>query len=257
MLSNRVIPCLLLRNGGLVKTRKFSNPKYVGDPLNAIKIFNEKEVDELMVLDILASQDKRSPDFELIEKIAGECFMPLCYGGGISCYGDAKKIFSLGVEKICIQSAAIFNPDLIRLITKDFGNQSVVVSVDVKRNWFGTPKLFSSLLRKSLNTPLLNHIQNCIELGAGEILLNSVDKDGMMNGMDNELISEISRKISIPLTAAGGASSLLDLKKAVESGASAVAAGSMFVFHGPHQAVLITYPDYENLESLFEKSYEE
>lgn len=254
MLSNRVIPCLLLKNGGLVKTRGFSSPKYVGDPLNAIKIFNEKEVDELLILDIVASQEKRTPDFELIEKVSGECFMPLCYGGGISSYEDARKIFSLGIEKICIQSAAIFNPDLIRIITNDFGNQSVVVSVDVKRNWFGTPKLFSSLTRQSLNTPLLNHIQKCIDLGAGEILLNSVDKDGMMNGMDFELIKEISTKIGIPLTAVGGASSLLDLKKAIASGASAVAAGSMFVFHGPHQAVLITYPEYEELESLFGKS---
>ena len=250
MLKHRVIPCLLLSNGGLVKTQRFREPKYVGDPINAIRIFNEKEVDELMVLDIGASKAGRDPDFELIEQFAGECFMPLCYGGGIKTLAHAKRLFASGVEKICIQSAAIENPSLVTEIADHFGSQAVVISADVKQGWFGGKKLYSSRLGKMLDLSLEEYIANCVEAGAGEVLLNSVDRDGTMQGMDLELIKGLSSKLSVPLIAVGGAGSLGDMKSAIVAGASAVAAGAFFVFHGPHRAVLITYPQYNELEEL-------
>lgn len=250
MLKQRIIPCLLLSNGGLVKTLRFRDPHYVGDPINAIRIFNEKEVDELMVLDISASKARREPDFALIEQFAGECFMPLCYGGGIKTLAHAKRLFALGVEKICIQSAAIENPALVSEIADHFGSQSVVISADVKQGWFGGKKLYSSLFRKTLDISLEDYIASCVKAGAGEILLNSVDRDGTMQGMDLELIKSLSSKLAVPLIAVGGAGSLGDMKAAIEAGASAVAAGAFFVFHGPHRAVLITYPNYNDLEEL-------
>jgi cyclase len=254
MLQNRVIPCLLLNEGMLIKTRKFSDPKYIGDPINAIRIFNEKEVDELIVLDIYASRNNREPDYGLIEQFASECFMPLCYGGGISSLEQAKKLFALGVEKICIQSAAIRDISLITEIASKYGNQAVVVAVDVKRNLFGQIKLFDSAKRKIVNS--INYesfMQNVIKAGAGEILLNSVDRDGMMEGVDFQMVSDVRKSISVPLIVMGGIGSLEHIRKTVEAGASAVAAGSFFVYHGPHRAVLITYPTFEELSSLFLK----
>jgi len=251
MLKHRIIPLLLLHNGGLVKTLKFSNPKYVGDPINAIRIFNEKEVDELMVLDIGASKDGREPDFELIENIAGECFMPLCYGGGIQSLTQAKRIFNSGVEKVCLQSAALANILFISELADCYGSQSVVISVDVKKGWLGKKNLYSSINGLILDISPIDFIKRSVEAGAGEVLLNSVDQDGTMAGMDLKLIHEASQSISVPLLAAGGAGSLQDIKSAIESGASAVAAGAFFVFHGPHRAVLITYPQYDELEELF------
>lgn len=251
MLTHRVIPCLLLQNGGLVKTKRFAAPKYVGDPINAIRIFNEKEVDELMVLDIAASKDRREPDYALIEQFAGECFMPLCIGGGIRTLEQAKRIFGLGVEKVCVQTAALDNPALITAIAERFGSQAVVVSADVKRNLMRQPRLYSSARGKTLSRPWLDFVRAAVEAGAGEILLNAVDRDGMMQGMDLDLIRAGSAAVSVPLIAAGGASSLADIKAAVDVGASAVSAGAFFVFHGPHRAVLITYPRYAELEALF------
>lgn len=252
MLKHRVIPSLLLAEGGLVKTRRFAEPKYVGDPINAIRIFNEKEVDELIVLDILASKQNREPNYALIEEFAGECFMPLCYGGGIKNFQQAKKIFSLGVEKICLQTSILADKKLITEIAQNFGNQSIVVSVDVKKNWFGTKKLFASACGKTLNTPLQSFLRDVVKAGAGEILLNSVDRDGMMSGMDLDLIESVTGDLPIPIIASGGAGSLQDMKNAIKAGASAVAAGAFFVFHGPHRAVLITYPSYNDLEALEE-----
>jgi len=250
MLKNRIIPCLLLSNGGLVKTMKFRNPKYVGDPINAIRIFNEKEVDELMVLDIGASRSGREPDFDLIEQFAGECFMPLCYGGGIRTLDQARRIFSMGVEKVCLQSAVLNDASLIREIASYYGNQSVVVSADVKQGLFGGRKLYSSRFGKTLGIAIMDYLNQCVESGAGEVLLNSVDRDGTLEGMDLDLIRETASSLSVPLIAVGGAGSLADMKSAIEAGASAVAAGSFFVFHGPHRAVLITYPQYNELEEL-------
>ncbi len=250
MLKNRIIPCLLLSDGGLVKTLRFKEPKYVGDPLNAIRIFNEKEVDELMVLDIGASKTGSDPDFDLVEQIAGECFMPLCYGGGISTFAQARRLFSSGVEKVCLQTAALENLSLITEIAEHYGSQAVIVSADVKKGWFGGKKLFASRTGKMLEAKAADFLEKCIEVGAGEVLLNSVDRDGTMEGMDLELIRETAGRLPVPLIAAGGAGSLADIKSAVEAGASAVAAGAFFVFHGPHRAVLITYPHYSELEEL-------
>ena len=254
MLKHRVIPALLLRNGGLVKTRRFKDPTYVGDPINAIRIFNEKEVDELMVLDIAASRQKREPDYALIEQFAGECFMPLAYGGGVRTVEQAQRIFASGVEKICVQTAALDNLQLVRELADRFGSQSIMVSLDIKRNWLGRAQAFAAARSKRLNTDWLELLRAFVSAGAGEVLLNSVDKDGTLSGPDLDLIRQASETINAPLIAVGGVSSLTDIKSAVQCGASAVAAGAFFVYHGPHRAVLITYPSYGELEQLFAKS---
>jgi cyclase len=254
MLKHRVIPCLLLHNGGLVKTRKFANPKYVGDPINAIRIFNEKEVDELVVLDISASKEKREPNYELIEQLAGECFMPLCYGGGIQTIEQARTLFGLGLEKIAVQSAALENLSLLTKIADQFGSQSVVISVDIKKNWRGMHGLFGAASGKASSRSWQDFIRQAVEAGAGEIMLNAVDRDGLMQGMDIELIKEASSIVPVPLIAVGGVGCLADIKAAVGAGASAVAAGAFFVYQGPHRAVLITYPNYQELENLLKES---
>lgn len=254
MLKHRVIPCLLLRNGGLVKTLKFANAKYVGDPINAIRIFNDKEVDELMVLDITASKERREPNYALIEQFAGECFMPLCYGGGIRTVEQAKRLFSLGVEKVCLQTAALEDTSLITSVSEKFGNQSVVMSVDVKNDWLGRPRLYASATGKILSLSWMDCLQQAVAAGAGEVILNCVNRDGVMNGMDLDLIREASAALSVPLIAVGGVGSLADIKAAVDAGASAVAAGAFFVFQGPHRAVLISYPRYQELEGLLNYS---
>jgi cyclase len=254
MLKHRVIPALLLRNGGLFKTTQFKDPKYVGDPINAIRIFNDKEVDELMVLDITASKEHREPNYALIEEFAGECFMPLAYGGGIRSVAQARRLFSIGVEKICLQTAALENPRLISELTGQFGSQSVIVSVDVKRNWLGKPKLYHSATGKLMSDTWMDKLKELISAGAGEVLLNAVDKDGTLMGPDLSLTQQASAVIDVPLIALGGVSSLADIKACVDAGASAVAAGAFFVFHGPHRAVLITYPKYQELEQFFEGS---
>jgi len=223
MLKHRIIPALLLQNAGLVKTFKFKNPKYVGDPINAIRIFNDKEVDELMVLDILASKEGREPNYNIIERIAGECFMPLCYGGGVRTVEQARRIFSLGV-----------------------------ISVDIKKDWLGRYQLYRADTAKLISTPWQGFIQQAVEYGAGEVLLNAVDRDGTMSGPDLDLIRQCNENLQVPLIAVGGIGSLEDIKLAVSAGASAVAAGAFFVFHGPHRAVLITYPLYQELEGLFD-----
>ncbi|NOQ76555.1 MAG: imidazole glycerol phosphate synthase subunit HisF [Methylococcaceae bacterium] len=250
MLRTRVIPCLLLKDGGLVKGQQFKNHKYVGDPINTIKIFNDKEVDELMVLDISASRNAVAPDYTLLEQFASECFMPLCYGGGIKTLEQAKKIFSLGVEKVCLQSSAIEDLNIIRQISNLFGSQSVVVSIDIKSNFLNQKKLFHATKRKSLKLPWQNFIHDCVSAGAGEVLINSVDHEGSMSGVDLNLIQQVSEMISVPVIATGGVGSLKHIKAASDVGASAVAVGSFFVYHGPHRAVLITFPKYQELENL-------
>jgi cyclase len=251
MLTHRIIPALLLRNDGLVKTLKFKDPKYVGDPINAIHIFNEKEVDELMVLDIMASKERREPNYALIEQFAGECFMPLAYGGGVRTVEQAKQIFSLGVEKLCVQTAALENSRLISELAERFGSQSIMVSVDIKKNWFGKPGLYAAAQDKLGSTPWQDALRALVVAGAGEVLLNAVDKDGTLSGPDLGLIREASSAVDVPLIAVGGISSLKDIKAAVRAGASAVAAGAFFVFHGPHRAVLITYPSSVELTKLW------
>ena len=251
MLSHRVIPCLLLSKGGLVKTLKFAKPKYVGDPINAVKIFNEKEVDELMVIDIDATKEGRGPDFALIEEVAGECFMPLCYGGGIRSAEDAAALFKIGVEKVALQTTALKSPPTIRAIADRAGEQAVVVSIDIKRSWLGKPKLFSASGQDVSGTDWRDAVRAAAAAGAGEILLNAVDRDGTLQGVDRELIAEASALVDVPLVAIGGVGSLADITAATDAGASAVAAGAYFVFQGPHRAVLITYPRYDELQDLW------
>ncbi|WP_339782582.1 AglZ/HisF2 family acetamidino modification protein [uncultured Marinobacter sp.] len=251
MLSHRVIPALLLSQGGLVKTTKFKQPKYVGDPVNAIRIFNEKEVDELVVLDIDASRENREPDYNAIAEFASECFMPLAYGGGIQTVEQARILFSLGIEKVVLQTAILDSSKLISDIANRFGSQSVIASIDIKRDWRGRAKAWSATRRKKLDRPWLDKLHEYVEAGAGEILLNSVDRDGTQEGYDEELISAAAGALPVPVIALGGAGKLEHLVSAVDSGASAVAAGSLFVFQGPHRAVLISYPRYSVLESLF------
>lgn len=249
MLKNRVIPTLLLQGNGLVKTRKFKDPVYIGDPVNAIRIFNEKEVDELMVLDIRASKDARDPNYYLIEKFAGECFMPLTYGGGIKTLEHASRLFSMGVEKISLQTAALDDLSIVSKIADKFGSQSIVVSVDLQKGFFGSPKLRRCATGKIEKIEWHEFCKKAVAAGAGEILLNSVNKDGTLSGPDLSIIAEASRALPVPLIALGGVASLGDIKKCIDAGASAVAAGAFFVFHGPYRTVLITYPSYSDLEN--------
>lgn len=253
MLTHRVIPCLLMSGGGLVKTLKFSKPKYVGDPINAVRIFNEKEADELIVLDIDASKQGRGPDFDVVEQLAGECFMPLCYGGGIRSADDARALFKIGVEKVALQSAALRDPQIIREIADFAGEQAVVVSIDVKRNWLGQPRLFSGA-GIAAEADWRDALRQVVAFGAGEILLNAVDRDGTLGGIDKALVEEASSVVDVPLIAIGGVGSLADIRAATDAGASAVAAGAFFVFQGPHRAVLITYPRYEELSNVWSEA---
>lgn len=249
MLRPRVIPCLLVSDGGLVKTQRFAHPTYVGDPNNAIRIFNEKEVDELIVIDIDASKERRGPNLQLIEEFAGECFMPLTYGGGIRSVEDAAQVFSLGVEKVCVQSGAVQSLSLITDIASRFGSQAVVVAVDVRRTSRGYHRLRwqSRWLKKPSWLQWLKEVQ---EHGAGEILLTDVDREGMLSGLNLSLIQQASTSIEIPVIAHGGVAAISDFQAAYRAGASAVAAGSFFVFYGPHRAVLISYLSAEDFEFL-------
>ncbi len=253
MLRTRVIPVLLLKNAGLVKTIKFKNPKYVGDPINAVRIFNDKEVDELVFLDISATPNKRKPNFSLIKDIASEAFMPFAYGGGITDLHDIEKLFSIGVEKIILNSIAYKNPNLVSKAANIYGNQSIVVSIDVKKTLLQGQKIFTNCGTLKLNENLIYYVKKLEQLGAGEIIINSIDKDGTMSGYDIDLIKSVADAVRIPVVASGGAGNINDFQQAINQGnASAVAAGSMFVFNGPHRAVLISYPDYSKLVKIFE-----
>jgi len=244
MLYPRIIPCLLVHNKGLVKTTKFKDPKYVGDPINAVKIFNEKEVDELFVADIDASRLGNEPDYKMIENLATECRMPLCYGGGIKTVEQAQRIFSLGVEKIAISSLALENPDLVTAIAERVGNQSVVIVLDVRKKTFGSNyELYIHNGTRSTGIDPFRFAVEMQKLGAGEIVVNSIDQDGVMKGYDLNLINKIRDVISIPMTVLGGAGTIEDIGKIIQQhGIIGVAAGSLFVFKGKFRAVLINYP---------------
>jgi len=252
MAHPRVIPILLLRNRGLVKTRRFAEPKYIGDPINAIRIFNEKEVDELIVLDIDASKAGREPPYDQIEEFASECFMPLCYGGGITSIDQVQRLFAIGVEKVSVQTSALNDFALVSQIATRFGRQAVVVAVDVKKTLLGQYKLFSAASGKTVGRDWKEFLEAAVAAGAGEILLTAVDRDGTLSGMDLPLIRAAAPLCSVPLIASGGLSSLADIRSAVDAGASAVAGGAFFVFHGPHRAVLITYPRQAELTALLD-----
>jgi cyclase len=247
MLRSRIIPCLLVHNKGLVKTVNFKDPKYVGDPINAVKIFNEKDVDELIVLDIEASVENREPNFEMIKNIAQECRMPFCYGGGVTTVEQAKKIIKLGAEKVALSSAAIKNPSLLSEIGKAVGIQSVVVVIDVKKKGIlsgGGYDVYIKNGKEKTGIKLNDFIQNLNKIGVGEIVVNSIDKDGTMSGYDLSLVSNIRELTNFPMTVIGGAGSLDDIKSLIsEFKIIGVAAGSLFVFKGKYRAVLINYPN--------------
>ena len=250
MVGSRIIPCLLLKGRGLVKTVQFSNPKYIGDPINAVKIFNEKEVDELIFLDITATIEQRKPDFSLIKDIASECFMPFAYGGGISDMDDIYRLFKLGVEKVIINTLALEDKDFIKKASGIFGSQSIVVSIDIKKNVFGKYAIYTNSGRVKQNIDVLEYVKKLEQCGAGEIFINFIDRDDTMQGYDLPMIRKITESVNIPVVVCGGAGSLNDFESAIDNGASAVSAGSLFVFHGPHKAVLITYPSYDEIERI-------
>lgn len=252
MLRPRIIPCLLVHNSGLVKTVKFREPKYVGDPINAVRIFNEKEVDELIVLDIDATRLNREPDYRLIANLAAECRMPLCYGGGVKNVETLERIIGLGVEKVAISAAAVARPELIAESAERVGSQSVVVVIDVKATdraqHYGVVTHNATQPTGLEPARLARQAQN---LGAGEIVLNSVDNDGVMKGYDLKLVADVHDVVSIPMTVMGGAGSMTDIDKLFsQCGLIGAAAGSLFVFKGKLRAVLISYPNQSEKEKL-------
>jgi len=249
MIRTRVIPVLLLQNHQLVKTTQFKNPKYIGDCINALKIFNEKGADELAVLDINASLKKR-PDFKFIEQLVGECFMPLAYGGGIQTIEQAQQLFSIGIEKVVLGALAHETPTLVTALANQFGSQSVVISVDVKNDWLGRARVHIQNGKRNTGVDPLVYAKRMEELGAGELIIQSIDRDGVGKGYDLELIEQVAPDLKIPVVALGGAGNITDFVKAKQAGASAVAAGSLFVFKGPHKAVLISYPTPNELKNL-------
>jgi imidazole glycerol-phosphate synthase subunit HisF len=247
----RVIPCLLLQNDGLVKTVEFKNPRYVGDPLNAVRIFNEKEVDELVFLDISATSAGKEPNLDLLADIASEAFMPFSYGGGVTRLDQIRRLYAVGVEKVVINTAAAINPTLVSEAASVAGSSGVVVSIDVRRNWRGKYSVCTHGGRRDTRRDPVEYAREMERLGAGELLLNAIHRDGTMAGYDLDLIESVAAAVNVPVVAAGGAGELRHFREAVERGASAVSAGSFFVFHGKHKAVLITYPPYSELERLF------
>ena len=253
MLRPRIIPCLLVHRGGLVKTINFKDGKYVGDPINAVRIFNEKEVDEIVVLDIDATSEGREPNYELIRKLSAECRMPLCYGGGITALDQAERIISMGVEKVALSAAAINDPSIIARLAEVIGRQSVVAVIDVLKS--GMFRKYEAVTHNGSKRTGVNPIslaKQFEQLGAGEIIVNSVDQDGTMNGFDIKLVQSVREAINIPMTALGGAGSLEDLGTLLEEcGHIGVAAGSLFGFKGKYRAVLINYPNRQQKDSVF------
>lgn len=251
MLRTRIIPVLLLRNDSLVKTLQFNRPTYVGDPANTVRIFNELEVDELLFLDITASRENRSPNFEVLRDIADECFMPLGYGGGISNLEQAKEIFDIGFEKIAINTCAADSPELISLLAAQFGSQAVIVSIDVKTGFFGRQTVRTEGGRKKTGLGAVEWAIEAEEMGAGEILLTSIDQEGTWAGFDLNLVKNVADAVSIPVIAHGGAGTLRDISKVVKQAhASAVALGSMVVFQKKGMGVLINFPSRTQLDNM-------
>lgn len=251
MLRTRIMPCLLLRDGGLVKTVKFKDPNYIGDPINAIRIYNEKEVDELIFLDITATIENRPPPFKVLSEIASECFMPVAYGGGIRDLETIRQILSLGIEKVAINSYAAENPEFVRAAAERYGSSTIVVSMDVRRKLFGKYEVVTRGGRKGTGIDPVDFAIKMDRMGAGEILLNSIDRDGTQEGYDIDLIKSVTGAVGVPVIACGGAGRLEDFRAAVhEGGASACAAGSLVVYFGRNRAVLINFPERKKLESI-------
>lgn len=248
----RVIPVLLLRNKGLVKTVQFKKHRYVGDPINAVKIFNEKEVDELIFLDIDASKEGREPPYDYLKEISSECFMPLAYGGGIKNIVQIKKLIQSGIEKVIINTSALSNLEFVKQASEMFGSSTLVGAMDVKKNFFGKYQVFSHAGVKVKEPDAVHYALRLAEAGVGEIFLNNADLDGTMKGFDIPFIKNVAGAIDIPVVACGGAGSLQDIFQVIKEGrVAAAAAGSFFVFYGKHNAVLITYPEYNMLSKFY------
>lgn len=252
MLIPRVIPCLLLRGMGLVKTHKFAKPRYVGDPRNAARIFNEREVDELVFLDITATSQNHAPRLDIFAEVASECFMPVAFGGGVRSVDQVKEIIAVGAEKVILNSHAVQRPGFVEEAANQVGSQSVVVCLDVRRNFFGKHQVFAAAGREKVSTDPIELARQMERAGAGELVVQSIDRDGTMSGYDLALIAAVADAVSIPVVALGGAGQVSDFAAAVEAGAAAAAAGSLFVFHGKERGVLINYPDRSQLETLFD-----
>jgi cyclase len=251
MIRPRVIPALLLKGQGLVKTVKFKDPKYLGDPINIVKIFNDKEVDELIFLDITATNEKRHPLFEMLAKITSECFMPLGCGGGIRSLVDVKTLLGLGIEKVILNTVSVENPEFVTEVAEYAGSQAVVVSMDVKKGLLGKYEVVTHSGKTGVGLDPVRHALEMEKRGAGELFVNAIDRDGMMQGYDLDLIRRVAGAVSIPVIACGGAGNLQHLAEAIQQGgASAAAAGSMFVFQGPLRGVLISYPSQEELRRV-------
>lgn len=251
MLYPRIIPCLLLKRVGLYKGKKFKNHQYVGDPINAIQIFNTKKADEIILLDITATQENRTPSVELIEKIADHCWTPFTIGGGINSLQIAGTLLKAGAEKICLNTEALLNPLLVRQIADNYGSQSIAVSIDVMKPLFGEHKVYTRCGQKKYDKSLFETIDILHKNGVGEILINSIDRDGTKSGYDHDLLKTIIPRCDVPVIACGGASGLEDIKKVIhETKATAAAVGSLFVFHGKFDAVLISYPNDQELNQI-------
>jgi cyclase len=254
MIRKRVIPVLLLQNNGVVKTVNFKKAKYIGDPINTVKIFNDKEVDEIIILDIDATKKKKEIDYALLKDIVSESFMPLCYGGGISSIDQIRKIINCGIEKISINSKAIENFSFVNEAAKHYGSSTIIVSIDVKKDFFGNYRVYSNQGQIKTKYKALEFAKIAEEQGAGELLINSISNDGLMTGYDYDLIESVANAAQIPVIACGGAGSLQHLQQAFDKNASAAAAGSMFIYKGPHKAVLINYPTFAELTTIFTKN---
>jgi len=251
MLKTRIMPCLLLKEGALVKTVRFRDPAYIGDPINAIRIYNEKEVDELVFLDISATLEKRGPPFKVLREIATECFMPVAYGGGVRRLEDVQEIFRLGIEKVVINSFAVEEPGFIRKAADAFGSQSIVVSIDARRRKLGRYEVMAHSGRKGTGRDPGEFASEMEQQGAGEIFITAIDRDGTYDGYDTELIRKVTSAVTIPVIACGGAGKVEDFAAAVkQGGASACAAGSMVVYFGRNRAVLINFPARSELEAV-------
>jgi cyclase len=244
MLKTRIIPALLLRDGALVKTVKFTKPSYIGDPINTVRIFNELEVDELVFLDIEATTQNRNPNLQILREIANECFMPLAYGGGIKDFDTAAKIFSIGFEKLVLNSVTHYLPEFITRLAEHYGNQAIVASIDVKRSLFGKYEVWTDAGKKNTKKDPVSWAQELATFGVGEILLTSIDREGTWSGFDVDLIKKVTSAVSIPVIAHGGAGGIEHIGKAVKQGhANAVALGSMVVYQQKGMGVLVNFPD--------------
>jgi imidazole glycerol-phosphate synthase subunit HisF len=248
---NRVIPVLLLMGNGIYKTVRFESPKYIGDPINAVKIFNEKEVDELILIDIIATSDSRKINYDLINNIASEAFMPICYGGGINRIDQINKLLKIGIEKVSINTQAINDISFIKDSAENFGSSTIVVSIDIRKNIFGKFMVYTNRGTKNTGLDPIEFANDLENMGAGELLITSINQEGTLKGYEINILKKITEQVGIPVIANGGGGGLKDMNKVIsEANVSAVSAGSMFVYYGKHKAVLINYPDRFSIENL-------